>query len=157
MRATRQAHRKQRRDRASLIGRIPGWVLLGILILLPAGAWAQTHHEVVTVEVVDVPVYVINHGKPVRDLTKGDFELFVNDKRQPIDYFERIDFAAAAAAAPTEARPATAPVTDPRERRLFLLLFDLAYNRPSALARAQKAAATMVDRALPQALLLRLT
>ncbi|HSY50297.1 MAG TPA: VWA domain-containing protein [Thermoanaerobaculia bacterium] len=149
MRATRQTHRKQRRDRASLIGRIPGWIL-GILILLPAGAGAQTHHEVVTVEVVDVPVYVISHGKPVRDLTKGDFELFVNDKRQPIEYFERIDFAAAAAPAPAEARPATMPVADPRERRLFLLLFDLAYNRPPALARAQKAAATMVDRALPQ-------
>jgi VWFA-related protein len=131
-------------------------LLLGILILLSTNANAQTHREVISVEVVDVPVYVFTHGKPIRDLTKDNFELFVNGKRQHIDYFDPIDFAADAAGPPPvrsgdEVKaPAPAPIRDPRERRLFLLLFDLVYNRPAALARAQKAAVAMVDRALPQ-------
>lgn len=119
-----------------------------IVVLLAADAKAQTHREAITVEVVDVPVYVFSHGKPIRDLTKDDFELFVNGKRQPIDYFDPID-AAAEVTVPAE-KGLAAPVADPRARRLFLLLFDLANNRPAALSRARGAAVTMVDHALPQ-------
>src|SRR5882762_9591900 len=92
-------------------------LLFGILILLTAAAKAQTPGEVITVQVVDVPVYVFSHGKPIRDLTKDDFELFVNGKRQAIDYFDRIDFAAVAAAASPDVKPAAAPAPEPRERR----------------------------------------
>jgi VWFA-related protein len=109
---------------------------------------AQVHEEV-TVEVVDVPVYVFHAGKPIANLTKDDFELFVNGKRQQVDYFDRIDFEAAPAAMPATAQ-ASPPVRDPRNRRLFLLWFDLIYNRPAGLALAQKAAVAMVGRALPQ-------
>lgn len=124
--------------------------LSGIIALLAAGARAQTH-ESITVQVIDVPVYVFSHGKPIPNLTRDNFELYVNGKRQTIDYFDPIELATAAPV-PAGARSAqtTAPIADPRVRRLFLLVFDLAYGRPAALARAQKAAAIMVDHALPQ-------
>jgi VWFA-related protein len=128
-------------------------VLLGILFLLASVAAAQTH-ESITVQVVDVPVYVFSHGKPIRNLTKDDFELFVNGKRQTIDYFDPIEFAPSEPAASTQAEKTVVapPPADPRERRLFLLLFDLThrFSRPAVLTLARKSAITMVDRALPQ-------
>ena len=127
--------------------------MFGILALLAGGASAQTH-ESITVQVVEVPVYVFGHGKPIRNLTKDDFELFVNGKRQTIDYFDPIEFAPATAAPPTQAEKSVVapPPADPRDRRLFLLLFDLShrFSRPAILALARKSAITMVDRALPQ-------
>jgi len=123
-------------------------LMFGILLLLAPIAGAQTH-ESITVQVIDVPVYVFSNGKPIRNLTKNDFELFVNGKRQTIDYFDTIDLATVGSA-PQAKKPVAVVAADPRARRLFLLLFDLAYGRPAALARAQKAAAIMVDHALPQ-------
>ncbi len=126
-------------------------VLAVAVLFFTAFPLAAQVREEVTVEVVDVPVYVFSHGKPIANLTKDDFELFVNGKRQEIDYFDRIEFEAAPVQRPGEATPkAPTPVRDPRDRRLFLLLFDLANNRPPALARAQKAAVAMIDHALPQ-------
>ncbi len=128
-------------------------LIAAIVLLLAAGAGAQTR-ESITVQVVEVPVYVFGHGKPIRNLTKDDFELFVNGKRQTIDYFDPIEFAPAAAAPPTQAEKSVVapPPADPRDRRLFLLLFDLShrFSRPAILALARKSAITMVDRALPQ-------
>ena len=128
-------------------------LIAAILTLLAAGAGAQTR-ESITVQVVEVPVYVFSHGKPIRNLTKDDFELFVNGKRQTIDYFDPIEFAPSAAApsVPAEKTGVAPPPVDPRERRLFLLLFDLThrFSRPAVLALARKSAITMVDRALPQ-------
>jgi VWFA-related protein len=125
-------------------------MMFGTLLLLAPIAGAQTH-ESITVQVIDVPVYVFSHGKPIRELTKDNFELYVNGKRQTIDYFDPIELATSAPAPATaKAAPAATPIADPRARRLFLLVFDLAYGRPAALARAQKAAAIMVDHALPE-------
>lgn len=124
-------------------------LLFGALLLLAAGASAQTREEI-TVQVIDVPVYVFSHGKPIRNLTKDDFELFVNGKPQAIDYFDQIAFDAPEAAPAAGAKPVATVVADPRERRLFLLLFDLVFNRPAALLRAREAAAKMVNHALPQ-------
>ncbi|HEX7190735.1 MAG TPA: hypothetical protein VF381_04090, partial [Thermoanaerobaculia bacterium] len=107
---------------------------------------AQTHSETITVEVVDVPVYVTGPKGPIRNLTKDDFELFVNRKRQQIDYFDPIDFTAPASRPESGAAP---PPRDMRERRLFLLLFDFAFSRPAALARAQKGAEAMIRNAHP--------
>ena len=128
-------------------------LMFGIALLVAARAGAQTH-ESITVQVVDVPVYVFSHGKPIRNLTKDNFELFVNGKRQTIDYFDAIEFAPSTAApsTPAEKTVVAPPPSDPRERRLFLLLFDLThrFSRPAVLALARKSAITMVDRALPQ-------
>ena len=42
--------------------------------------------ESTTVEVVEVPVNVEDHGTPVTSLTRQNFALFVNGKAQAIDY-----------------------------------------------------------------------
>src|ERR1019366_7575318 len=107
-------------------------VFFVVVALFTSAARAQTH-ESITVQVIDVPVYVFSNGTSIRNLTKDDFELFVNGKPQTIDYFDPIDFSPVAATAPdVKSAP---PAANPRERRLFLLLFDLAYNRPAALHR----------------------
>jgi len=111
---------------------------------------AQTHSETITVEVIDVPVYVYSANGPIRDLTKADFELLVNGKHQEIDYFDSIEFATAPAnAQQAAAQQATAAPHDVRERRLFLLILDCVFSRPAALDRARKAAIAMIDGAGP--------
>lgn len=121
-------------------------------VLLAVPLLAQTHSESITVEVVDVPVYVYGANGPIRNLTKGDFELFVNGKRQEIDYFDAIDFTPAppsAMSGPAPEAAALQPPRDLRERRLFLLIVDTAFSRPVALDRARKAAAAMIEHAAP--------
>src|SRR5213080_2451662 len=110
--------------------RIMGFLLLAI----SATALAQVS-ESTTVEVIQVPVYVTGHGAPVANLTRENFRLFVNGKLQTIDYFDVIDFATL----PTDA------VRDPRQRRLYLLVFDLTFSSGNALHRAQKAAEQMIE------------
>src|SRR5689334_6456730 len=103
------------------------------LLLVPLAAPAQMR-ESVTVEVVEVPVYITTtDGQPIRGLTKDAFQLFVDGKAQPIEYFDAVDFATNGAAQAPQARPL-------RERRLYLLLFDLSFATPAKLVRAQKAA-----------------
>ena len=112
--------------------------LLASTFLLASGVFAA-HREVTTVEVVQVPVYVSVDGHAVTGLTKTDFELYVNGKRQTVDYFDTIDFAGLPASA----------TTDPRQRRLYLLTFDLLFSTPDSLWRAQTAAEEYIDKALP--------
>ena len=116
------------------------------LLLLTVAADAQMREDM-TVEVVNVPVFVRRDGAPVEGLTRDDFELFVNGKPQPIEYFEVIDLERGAAGS----QPAEAAVQrDVRQRRLFLLVFDICFGGPFALLRAQKAAASFLENAGPQ-------
>lgn len=115
--------------------RVRSLVLLGVLLTLTAAAAAQQHRESVTVEVIDVPVYVTRGTTPVAGLTRDDFELYVNGRRQPIEYFD------------TTAADGTPSM---RERRLFLLLFDLAFSHPHAIVRAQRAAAAAIEQGGPR-------
>ncbi|HEX3581651.1 MAG TPA: VWA domain-containing protein [Thermoanaerobaculia bacterium] len=108
--------------------------------------FAQTHSETITVEVIDVPVYVYNAHGALQNLKKDDFELYVNGKPQTIAYFDPIDFRAPAK---TEAVTPAAPPRDIRNRRLFLLILDCAYSRPAAIDRARKAAVAMIDASAP--------
>lgn len=126
----------------------PKIALLAALLCVAIAASAQVREQI-TVEAVDVPVYVVSKGKPVRNLTKDDFELYVNGKRQPIDYFEAVDFTEPSPAATETREEAPAPRVQLRDRRLFLFLFDLVYNRPPALDRSRRAAIEMVNHALP--------
>lgn len=92
--------------------------------------------ESMTVEVIEVPVYVTDSaGKPIRNLPRDAFELRVDGKPQAVEFFDTVDVAATPAAAP---RPA-------RERRLYLLLFDLAYSTAAELAHAQKSAEQLIN------------
>lgn len=103
--------------------------------------------ESITVEVVEVPVYVTAADEtPIRGLAKDAFQLFVNGKPKSIDYFEEVDLGGA--------RRAPLPVAAARpqslhERRLYLLLFDLAFSRHGLVERAQRAADAAVLRSNP--------
>ena len=109
------------------------------LVALPVFA---AHREVQNVEVVQVPVYVSTATGVVTGLTRDNFELFVNGKPQAVDYFDVIDFATIAPPAEgTDVR------IDPRQRRLYLLLFDLYYAAPNSIHRAQRAAQELVAHA----------
>ncbi|HEV2721245.1 MAG TPA: hypothetical protein VG323_14580, partial [Thermoanaerobaculia bacterium] len=94
---------------------------IAALFLFATAALGQVS-ESITVEVVEVPVYVTAaDGTPIRGLTKDVFTLLVNGKPRTIDHFEEIDLRKPA--------PATAPASVPEkpslhERRLYLLLFD---------------------------------
>lgn len=110
-------------------------VLVALALLASLNLAAQVVIDSVTVEVVDVPMFVARGDKPIEGLTREDFELYVNGKPQPIDYFEAVS-------AGNEAETL-------RERRLFLLLIDVAFSEPFALPRAQRAAAQMIRQAGP--------
>ncbi|HJT18500.1 MAG TPA: VWA domain-containing protein [Thermoanaerobaculia bacterium] len=107
-----------------------------IATLLAASAFAQVR-ETTTVEVVNVPVYVTANNAPVTSLTRDNFELYVNGKRQPIDYFDVIDYATLS---PEQ--------HDVRQRRLYMLVFD-ELSPPNALYRARNAALQFIDKAAP--------
>lgn len=115
-----------------------------LLLFLPALAAAQVR-ENVTVEVIEVPVHVTAPGgEPVRGLTRDAFELRVNGRVVPIDYFDAVDLPAPSTDA-AQPKPAAAPLP-PRERRLYLLLFDTVYSNLSKLPRALRAAEAAVAR-----------
>jgi VWFA-related protein len=109
-----------------------------VFLFLIASAVAAAERDTTTVEVVQVPVYVAARGDAVRGLTRDNFQLLVNGKPQPIDYFDVVDFAAPEAASPRR---------DPRQRRLYLFVFDLVFSAPHSILRAQKASAQFIDAA----------
>lgn len=117
---------------------------IGFALLVASSAFGQTVTETVNVEVIQVPVYVVGpDGNPIRGLTKDAFHLYVDGFEKPIDYFDPVDLAQNAKT--VEPRPE-------RERRLYLLLFDLSCAQddcmglPGRIARAQRAAAAAVDK-----------
>ena len=112
-----------------------------VVACIALSASAQVR-ESITVEVIDVPVYVIDRdGKAVRGLTRNAFSLLVDGKARPIDYFDTIDFGSAQQS-PGAQRPQ-------RERRLYLLLFDLTFAVPARVAKAQSAAEKAVGQSNP--------
>lgn len=92
--------------------------------------------EVVTVE---VPVQVVADGRPIRGLTAENFELYDGRRRQAITGFDVVDLqqAAPSKGLPIQQFPISA-------RRHFLILFDLSFSDPMAIARARRAALELV-------------
>lgn len=111
------------------------------ILLAALSLQAQTREEI-TVEVVNVPVYIYNNAAPVEGLTRDDFELRVNGKPQEIDFFDTMDLGQPAA------RPGT-PAAIAEQRRLFVLLFDVSFSTPERILRGQKAALSLVLNAAP--------
>src|SRR5947209_18063604 len=104
------------------------------MVFVATAAFAQVR-ESVTVQVVDVPVHVIAYGgDPVTGLTRDNFQHFVTGKPQKIDYFDAIDFATLS---PEQS-------SDPRQRRLHPLVFDLTAPIHDA-QRAQLPALELID------------
>ncbi|MGH9420151.1 MAG: hypothetical protein ACRD3J_09265, partial [Thermoanaerobaculia bacterium] len=117
--------------------------IAAVAVAVVALSAAAQVRESVTVEVVQVPVYITtSDGKPVTGLTKDAFQLSVDGNPQPIEYFDEVDFAAAPSGQQAVERPR-------RERRLYLLLFDLTFGTPARIARAQKAAREAVANSNP--------
>lgn len=87
---------------------------------------------------VEVPVQVVRDGQPVRGLQAADFEVWEGRRKLPVAGFEVLDLAAAG----------SAPVPS-AARRHFLFLFDLAFSEPKSVARARRAAASLLPRLHP--------
>lgn len=113
-------------------------LLVAALLVLSAAPLVAQVGESMTVEVIEVPVYVSRDGKPVRGLTRDDFTLKVNGEPQTIDYFDVVDRRAADARAPELNR-----------RRMTMLLFDVSHSFPWTLRRARKAATELIAAAPP--------
>ena len=107
---------------------------LSFAIALAAASAAAQVRETTTVEVVEVPVYVTAKGAPIIGLTKDNFELYINGKRQTIDYFDTTDYA----------NLSSEQSHDVRQRRLYMLVFDM-LSPSNALQHAQKAALQFVE------------
>lgn len=127
------------------------WLSLSLLAaLLGAGAAAgeplgksPVFSDETDAVLVEVPVEVLAGGQkegaqPVAGLTAADFELYDNGRRQEILGVEAIDRSRGRF-------DADLPVV---ARRHFLLLFDLSFTSPAALARAREAALETVERRL---------
>ncbi|HXH39281.1 MAG TPA: VWA domain-containing protein [Thermoanaerobaculia bacterium] len=110
-----------------------------LFLAVPLAYAAPQQRETTTVEVVQVPVYVTTAGASVRGLTRDDFTLRVNGRPQKIDYFDVVDFASLS---PDQAR-------DPRQRRLYVLTFDVVNSSPNSALRAKRAAEKYLAGAQP--------
>ncbi|MES1242051.1 MAG: VWA domain-containing protein [Acidobacteriota bacterium] len=97
------------------------------------------------VVVVEVPVQVLRDGEPVRGLTAADFEVWAGKQKLPVTGFEMLDLEAPAPPSDKGWKPAE-PVA---ARRHFLLLFDLAFSSPRALAKGEEAARGLLDHLHP--------
>jgi VWFA-related protein len=115
---------------------------IAILLLAVVPLFAQRYDDTITVNVVDVPVYVERFGQPISGLTREDFELFVAGKPHPIEYFDVIDQGQDERQEEAAREAAGAPA-DLTRRRLVVLLFDVV-SSPRSLQRSQKAAAAYV-------------
>ncbi|HUP63293.1 MAG TPA: VWA domain-containing protein [Thermoanaerobaculia bacterium] len=116
------------------------WLAVVAVVLVSAGALAQRVAETVQVTVIEVPVTVTGgDGKPLRGLTREQFELFDDGKRVPVEYFEVLDL---------KLIPAGRKSLPPAATRNFLLFFDLANSSPGTIRRAADAAVTFIDEQL---------
>jgi VWFA-related protein len=127
--------------RRSPHGRAARGLLFAAVALLQGSLGFSQVRQSITVEVIDVPVYVIApDGKPVRGLAREAFTLVVDGKRQPIEYFDVFDFGR---------DQSTQATREQRARRLYLFLFDVTFSDPIKLARAQAAAEKAVANSNP--------
>ena len=108
---------------------------------------AQRLDDQITVNVIEVPVYVTRGGEPVRGLTAEDFELYVNGVRHPIRYFDVVeDQPAQPETVTNESEPSPAPTPLDR-RRMTVLLFDTRSTTYQRLQLAKKSALKFVSEA----------
>lgn len=117
-------------------------VAVGLLIAGAAFAQVPPLKETISVHLVEVPVTVVDRdGNPVRNLTKENFEVYDQGRKQPMSTFDAIDFSS------PEMMNVTSPL-NPVARRSFLLLFDLSYTSPLGRTKAQHAATEFIARGL---------
>jgi VWFA-related protein len=121
---------------------------LVILLLLSASALTAQVTESIDVRVVNVDVTVMSKGVPVNGLTRDDFEVFEDGRRQTITNFytsEETRNAAAPAPAGASVAGAAAAVPDPRFIRRVLVLVDNGHTTRRARDRALRQLETMIN------------
>jgi VWFA-related protein len=130
---------------------VKNWTLAMLFAGLPAVVAAapradapRTFGETTSVVAVEVPVQVIVDGKPVRGLTRENFEVVDGRAKQEITGFEVVDLGGAPAAAGAAASGGSTVST----RRHFLFLFDLVFSEPEALVKARESARDVVRESL---------
>ena len=109
-----------------------GAVLVATLAAVeaPAGQTGQASGQPTfraAVEVIEVAVSVTDeNGRPVRDLTADDFEIYEDDRRQPVVAFTQVDTPVEPFDVPVSHPAADAASSAPGERagRAYLLLLD---------------------------------
>ncbi|MEM8963671.1 MAG: VWA domain-containing protein [Acidobacteriota bacterium] len=117
------------------------WLLpcLILLLLAPLAHAQRTFEGATDVVLIEVPVTVTSDGDPIRGLTKANFELRDEGKKQDILSVEMVDlFDPGSPDAPPPAIPAPA-------RRHFLFLFDLGFSNPENVVQARSAANVILD------------
>ena len=99
------------------------------------GSRQERPQEKVTVTAVEIPVRVLRHGQPVRDLTKEDFEVYENGVKQAITHVEIVSqrISGPAGLAPTPGRPVEAPKQKKRVFLILLSVFDYTENVGNAI------------------------
>ncbi|MBI2568455.1 MAG: VWA domain-containing protein [Candidatus Schekmanbacteria bacterium] len=104
----------------------------------PASTDTSNYSVTVSSTFVQVPVTVVDgDGKPVANLTAGDFTLLDNGDEQKVTSFETVDLGAETAREAVRATPAA--------RRNVIFLFDLTFTTLSGLLRAQEAVLEALD------------
>jgi hypothetical protein len=101
--------------------------LIAAASLLCATTLAAQVSETIDVRVVNVDVTVTSKGRPVPNLTRDDFEIFEDGRRQNITNFyasEETHTTAPSATTAVSAPPVAAESPDPRFRRKVLVLVD---------------------------------
>jgi VWFA-related protein len=98
---------------------------------------------------VRVDVYPTADGRPVRDLTAGDFEVFEDGKPQKIETFEHVEVRARIPQEerrePNTVREGRAMAEDPRSR-IFIVFLDTYHTEISGSHRMQRVLVDLLDR-----------
>jgi len=107
---------------------------------LPADYPSTTVRESAEVSLVEVPVNVVGRdGRPVSGLSGSNFEVEDDGARQTILSLDVIDLKRKGET------PGSSEPTPAVGRRHFLLLFDLAFSKPSQIVRAREAAVRFLE------------
>lgn len=121
---------------------------VSLLLFLVVPLFAQRYDDAITVNVVEVPVFVERFMKPIPGLTRDDFELFVDGKPQPIEHLDVIEEKELVPAV-EQAAPAASSGADLKRRRLVVLLFDIGGSTPHAIHRARQEAMQLIQTSRP--------
>jgi VWFA-related protein len=138
------------------------WLLALQLVLPPV--FPQEAHFSLTTNVITVNVTVLDHdGKPIENLTKGDFQIYEDGKLQKLQAvdFQKLQSGILPPVTVADTLPPPKPkgfnpnaekearstlLTEYQDRRLIVLLFDFSSMQPAEQARARDAAIKFLNK-----------
>ena len=125
--------------------------------IVAGGAWLHAQQDAATfrssVEYVEVDVIANNaQGEFVRDLTKDDFQITEDGKRQSIATFSLVDIPIEKTVRPLFTGQAIDPDVStnehPFEGRIYVMVMDDLHTRPTGVLRARSAARQFIEQRL---------